>query len=121
MIATKKLFRLERDSGNGMWYNTNGEFEGSIREICPDSKNAYLPMEYSELYSADGEVWNSACDNFEALLAWFPGTDIERLVAAGFKLYQYEVTKWVPLEFDEIIFSQSSVISKQLINIENNI
>ena len=114
-MSTKTLFRLERKSGDGMWYNADGTFNPSIRTICPGSINATIPMDYSELYKRDGKVWNSACDNLDSLYAWFPKKDMIKLVDNGFMLFEYVVTNWVEIEKGEIIFSQDSVITKTLL------
>lgn len=111
----KTLYRLELDSGHGMWYDNDGKFDPIIQKICPDSINAKLPMDYSEQYKLDNLIWKSSVSNLKSMLAWFPDDDMNKLMEHGFKLYKYEVERWIELEKGEIIFATNSVISKSQI------
>lgn len=114
MTPTKTLFRLEQASGNGMWYDQFGEFNPTIPKLCPDSVNATLPMNYSDIYSKDGLVWNSSAETLEGMYSWFPEEDMLKLYEGGFELYRYEVGNWLVLPNQEIIFAQENVISKEI-------
>lgn len=76
-------------TGQGLWYDTKGEFTGLIHNIFDFCSNSELAMDF------DPELvgWLSATENIKDLLFWFPKEDISRLEKFDWFIHEYRVNE----------------------------
>jgi hypothetical protein len=83
-----------KHTGQGLWYDLNGEFTGLIHDKFDFCLNTALGMDF------DPELvgWLSATENLNDLWFWFPAEDIVRLETHGWFIHEYLVNdddvKW---------------------------
>ena len=93
-----KLYRIEKDAENGVWYDRNGNF------CLADESLAFLPMP-SEPSVYKG-IYKSSCASVEELLYWLPEHVQERLKAMGYKLVEYESDDYFSRDHGEVCFNK---------------
>lgn len=82
----KTFYRVcNTETQQGLWYNFNGGFAGSIHQFdfC---KNNSLRMDYDEELVG----YLSATDSLESLYGWFPIKDIKELQKHNYFIHEYE-------------------------------
>lgn len=84
----KTFYRVNNKlTGQGLWYDWNGNFTGFIHDRFKFCSNAALAMEF------DPEIvgWLSATETLEDLWAWFTKDDIAKLETEGWCIHEYKV------------------------------
>ena len=103
-----KVYRIEKDEENGIWYNKNCEFE------LADYGLNHLPMPKEEnVYKG---IYRSSCPTVDDLLYWIPKDVQERLKAKGYKLVEYETEDYFEREHKEICFNKTNYIYRKVLN-----
>lgn len=109
-----KFYRVSNtDTGQGLWYNYNGQFTGLIHDKFKFCKVNELKMDF------DPELvgWLSATKTMEELYNWFSEGEIKQLQDHGWYIHEYEVTrhKWYE-RFEHFIIKQdTSILTKRII------
>ena len=88
----KKLYyRIShKETQQGLWYDSKGNFTGLIHNEFNFCMNTNLPMPFDP----DLVGWLSATDSLEDLFNWFSKEDIERLEEHGYFITVYEATEY---------------------------
>lgn len=87
----KTFYRVcNPESGQGLWYRSDGTFAGLIHDEFNFCSNSELKMDY------DPEIvgWLSAVENLDDLWAWFTKEDILKLQEFGWYIHEYEVLEY---------------------------
>lgn len=74
-------------TGQGLWYNYQGDFTGLIHDRFSFCKNKDLAMDFDP----DLVGWLSATPTVEELHQWFPHYDLTALAKDGWYLHEYNV------------------------------
>lgn len=109
-MEQKTLYRIATEAGHGMWYDENGNPDGAIFRLCPDSKAVNIPMGYKSIHYDFGKRWYSAGDSIEMMHYWFSRYDAIRLARGGFKLYKIVSREYRQLE-NEVLFTKEGIVS----------
>lgn len=118
MTDTLVVYRIENSaSQHGMWYRADGSYDPFIKTI-PNAKSADLPMEPHERYGQRGRRWYSAAASIELMHYWFTKEDAQALAAAGYEVFEFEVSEYIVEEF-QVIFTRESIIRQTLIPLED--
>lgn len=117
---SRQIFRIENPVHyHGMWYDSEGDFDPVIQELCPNGLAKDFPMpENLELHRKDGKIWNSAGKSIENMNEWFAPQDAINLVNNGFKLFEFEVEVFQELPM-EILFCREDILSQKEIPLED--
>ena len=112
----KWIYRLEsKDDGNGLWYNSHGEYVFGIGET-PNCTTKDLPMGHDERYVLDGKKWFSACSRKEDLLHWYSLENALDLIERGFVFTRYLAVDYH--EYDvETTFLKETALKREEIDI----
>ena len=100
-----------------MCYRADGTYDPFIKTL-PNAKSADLPMEPDERYGQNGKRWYSSAPSIELMNHWFTAEDARNLAAAGYLLFEYEVSEYIIEEF-QVIFTRESVVKKTLVPLES--
>ena len=97
-------------TGQGLWYDTKGNFTGLIHKEFDFCMNNKLPMPFDE------EVigWVSATNDLEDLFNWFTREDIKTLELFGYQVTVYEATEYKLYQNHWLIKQDSSVLIEYL-------
>lgn len=115
---TAKLYRVTDRTGDGLWYDANGEYTRKIDTLSHGIAKR-LPMQPDPIFGADRRRWLSATNEVYALANWFSAVDMWELVDRGYSLIEYEVKRYRRLIFPEYtheVFCMEDVIDSTLIN-----
>lgn len=114
MTNTLIVYRIEHGAGqHGMWYRADGTYDPFIKTV-PNAKSAELPMDPDKRYGQRGRRWYSAAGSIEAMHYWFTAEDAKALAAAGYEVFEFEVSEYIVEEF-QVIFTRESVIRQTLL------
>jgi len=95
-----KVYRIEKDKENGVWYNKKSEF------CVVDEGLMHLPMPAeNEVYKG---IYRSSCPTVEDLLYWIPKDVQQRLKQRGYKLVEYETHDYFERPHNEICFNKTN-------------
>lgn len=89
-MKTKIFYRVANKSGQGLWYNQQGEFTGLIHNEYSFCKNSNLLMPYDKNIVG----WLSAAKTGSELQQWFPVEDLLKLEEFGYYFTVYETTQY---------------------------
>lgn len=118
-MPSKTIFRIENPSTmHGMWYNHKGEYDPAIHRLCPNALAGEFAMPRCASHSAHGKQWYSAGKSIANMQQWFNRQDALNLVAAGYVLYQFEVTEWQEKEM-EVLFTREGILSQVEIPVDH--
>jgi len=115
----KEYYRIaHKDTGQGLWYNSSGEFTGLIHNEFNFCMNTSLPMPFDK----DLIGWLSATDSLEDLFNWFSKSDISELEKYGWFITVYESEKAKQYKNHLVICQETSVFKTRLYmsNINSN-
>src|SRR5690606_16096141 len=88
------VYRVENpNTFQGLWYDKNGNFNPFITKI-PNALCKDLPMDFNPEFKVGGLDWYSACDSLDDMSTWFSREDLINLSAAGYNLYQFNVSNY---------------------------
>lgn len=99
-----------KDTGQGLWYNSNGEFTGLIHNEFNFCMNTNLPMPFDN----DLVGWLSATDSLDDLFNWFSKSDISELERYGWFITVYESEKVKQYKNHLVICQKTSVFKTRL-------
>ncbi len=105
-VNKKTFYRVcNEDTGQGLWYDEQGNFTGLIHDEFSFCKNRNLEMDFdSELVG-----WLSTTDNLESLYEWFTKEDIIKLQKEGWFIYKYEADEYKFYDkFQHFVINESS-------------
>lgn len=103
------------ETGQGLWYDTSGEFTGLIHSAYDFCKAAALPMPFDP----DLVGWLSATESQEEFYNWFSRDEVFRLQQFGYYIHLYEATDikfYEPYQHTVINQATSRVIGRILVN-----
>jgi len=107
----KKLFYriAHKDTQQGLWYDSKGNFTGLIHDKLNFCKNTNLPMPF------DPEIvgWLSATDSLEDLFEWFSKEDIAKLEPLGWFITVYESENFKQYKNHLVICQQTSKVKER--------
>lgn len=107
----KKYYRLAHiKTGQGLWYNSQGEFTGLIHNEFNFCKNNSLPMPFDPKIVG----WLSAVETLEDLFNWFPKEDILILENYGYFITEYRAKKVRKYKNHLIICQKTSIVNKRI-------
>ena len=110
-METIKVYRVEnRNEEKGLWRKFDGTWQ-PLFDMLTDGKCRDLPMDYSPLYSEEGLKWFASAPSTETLQAWFSKRDLEELVANGFTISEFTVSRHKKLNEYEYIFPRENIVS----------
>lgn len=114
----KLIYRIEHpEDKDGMWYTKEGIARKRIQILCPDGIAKDFPMPFDFERNTDGNIWCSAGKSIENMNQWFTAQDAMSLYNNGFKLFQFEVSKFKELEM-EILFCRDYIVKQKEIPLE---
>lgn len=118
MSGTIVVYRIEHGAEkHGMWYRADGTYDPFIKTL-PNAKSASLPMEPDERYGRRGRRWYSAAASVELMHHWFTAEDARALAAAGYEVFEFEVSEYLVEEF-QVIFTRESVVRRTPVPLES--
>ena len=108
---SKLFYRIaHKDTQQGLWYDSEGNFTGLIHKELNFCMNRDLQMPFdSELVG-----WLSATDSLEDLFNWFSKEDIKRLEDYGWFITVYETDKFKQYKNHLVICQETSIIKERL-------
>jgi nicotinic acid mononucleotide adenylyltransferase len=111
------IYRVENpDTEQGLWYRQDATFNPFIRQLTK-AKCRDLPMEFDELYSAEGKAWYSGTDSIAQMQDWLPWQDLVELQHLGYGLYEYDVHEWKHVP-GHIIYTREAIIASRQLPME---
>jgi len=104
-MITKLFFRVSNiDTGQGLWYDSDGTFSGLIHSKFKFCANSDLPMPFdSELVG-----WLSVTEQLSDIWHWFTKEDVHRLQQHGWYVHGYHATVWKDHENHQVIDVETS-------------
>ena len=111
-----KAYRIENQTEkHGIWRN----FDGSLNPVfskLSDGLAKNLPMPDNAFYREDGKHWFSATDTPDKLKVWFSRQDVIEMLAMGYKVLEFEITRCRTVSEYEIVFTRDSIVSQREID-----
>lgn len=107
----KTYYRVaNKDTNQGLWYDSEGNFTGLIHSEFNFCINTKLPMPF------DQEIvgWLSATETLEELFNWFSVEDIEKLEKHGWFITVYTAEKVKQYKNHLVIYQKTSVLKERL-------
>jgi hypothetical protein len=107
----KLYYRIaHKDTQQGLWYDSNGNFTGLIHNEFNFCMNTKLPMPF------DPELigWLSATDSLDDLFNWFSKEDIEQLENHGWFITVYEAEKVKQYKNHLVICQKTSQVKEHI-------
>lgn len=109
----RTIYRIEhKDTGNGMWYNMDGTYNGFIKNLT-EGKSKDVPMGKHQKCPVEHGKWHSGVKSLGQLLEWFSEKDIDELFASGYKLFEFQCEEYYEAE-NEIYFTREGVVSRKI-------
>lgn len=110
----KTFYRVSNiETGQGLWYSSEGGFTGLIHDKFDFCVNSELKMDFDK----DLCGYLSAADSLDSLWQWFSKEDIKKLQEHGYYIHEYEAKdfEWYERFEHWIINQDTSVLSKRII------
>lgn len=108
---TKLYYRVSnKETQQGLWYDSKGNFTGMIHNEFSFCMNTNLQMPFD----SDLVGWLSATDSLEDLFKWFSKEDIEKLENHGWFITVYEAEKVKQYKNHLVIFQETSKIKERI-------
>lgn len=108
----KTYYRVaNKDTKQGLWYDSKGNFTGLIHNELNFCMNNGLPMPF------DNELvgWLSATDSLDDLFNWFSIEDIKRLENYGWFITVYEAEMVKQYKNHLVICQETSKLKKHIL------
>ena len=104
---SKLFYRIaHKETHQGLWYDSNGNFTGLIHNEFNFCANTKLPMPFDP----DIVGWLSATSSLDDLFKWFSKKDIEKLEKHGWFITVYEAEKFKQYKNHLVICQETSVV-----------
>lgn len=108
---SKLYYRVSnKETKQGLWYDSKGKFTGLIHGEFNFCENNNLLMPFDPELAG----WLSATDSLDDLFNWFPRKDIERLQNYGWFITTYEAVRVKQYKNHLVICQETSVIKEHL-------
>lgn len=109
---SKLYYRVaNKNTGQGLWYDSAGNFTGLIHGEFNFCVNNQLTMPYDE----DLVGWLSATDSLDDLFLWFTTDDIEALEEHGYFITVYSAELAKTYKNHLVICQHTSVVKERLL------
>lgn len=122
IVTPGKLFRVtpKNNLGNGLWYDSKGNYTGIIKSDFVKAQSADLPMHVDPVFRHENGVWISCTDSIENLKNWFSASDLKQLVEKDFELIFLDVSSYgrVFLDYKEMNLQHEVFRIEDVKNIE---
>lgn len=107
-MEKKTFYRVANtETGQGLWYDQQGNFTGLIHSEFNFCLHKDLKMDFDPELSG----YLSATDSLEDLHKWFPKEDIKRLQDFGYSIHVYESADYKFYErFQHLVINQESAV-----------
>lgn len=114
-----KVYRVEHTpKEKGLWRKFDGTWE-PLFDMLTDGKCRDLPMEFDPIYGEEGTRWFASAPSKETLQKWFSRLDLVELVANGFTINEFTVSRYKILNEFEYIFPRENIVDYKKLSIND--